>query len=181
MSKSVTEVITKDVTRKHSSYPIEAENLQSCRQQLRKEREWKCDDLPTCRNQKDEKPLAIGESGGFCLLLCCDWEREDNRVARVSLIPAYKIIMPRWRNYPEQSKENKAKWDTMWKNLQLHENGHRNRFMNDVKSIAEELRARQWTIDEIKKHMERKIAEIWENQDKYEKETHHGLSQGVDL
>ncbi|MBF0107965.1 MAG: DUF922 domain-containing protein [Magnetococcales bacterium] len=111
------------------------------------------------------------------------WKADANKnVTSVNLMPTYTITMPRWTGYTRQPQECKDAWDIMWRALYEHEDGHRKIFelgtMNLVSGLEEIESQTSVNVDNF---LKRKIQDMQNEQDQFDRETDHGRSRGVEL
>lgn len=100
----------------------------------------------------------------------------------VRLIPAYTITLPVWPGYRQQPQACKDAWDTMWRALKKHEDGHEQIFTRAVSDLVSKLEAlRNAKGSEIDTLMGKASKEIQAKHDKFDHETDHGRSRGVEL
>jgi len=100
----------------------------------------------------------------------------------VKLSPAYTITMPVWPHYRKQPQACKDAWDTMWRALKKHEDGHKQIFTHGVTDLVRRLEAlRSAKGSEIDTMVVRASKEIQAKHDQFDRETDHGRSRGVEL
>ncbi len=104
------------------------------------------------------------------------------RVQTVTLSPTYTITMPNWRGYRRIAQECQNEWDTMWRALERHEDGHRAIFDQGITTLVSDLNAlTSATGSQIDARMQQARSDIQDAHDAYDTRTDHGKSQGVEL
>lgn len=98
------------------------------------------------------------------------------------LEPSFKIIMPKWPAYADQKQTCKDAWDSMWKALSKHEDGHREILEKLFSKLVADLEA---LPDSEAKKADGLIAATLKSmkadQVTYDTQTDHGKSRGVEL
>jgi len=144
-----------------ATFPVKATDLEGARDFLRKRDEW----------------------GLFHGHFDYTWKDDaQNNVYSVSIAPTFTITMPSWAAYRDQPQICKDAWDTMWRALREHEDGHRALFEPGLTSLVSRLEALETLkghdLDELMKGVK---SDMQAEQDKYDTETDHGASKGVEL
>ena len=111
------------------------------------------------------------------------WQGDaEGHAKRVRLTPAYTLTMPSWPGYRKQPRTCKDAWDTMWRALKKHEDGHKQIFTRGVSDLVSKLEAlRNAKGSEIDTLIGKTSKQIQAEHDKYDRETDHGRSRGVEL
>lgn len=131
-----------------------------------------------------EKVLsARAEVGEFTSSFRHTWRSDaQGNAVLVRLTPAYTITMPVWANYRRQPQACKDAWDAMWRALKKHEDAHTQIFTQGVSDIVGKLEALpKASGSEIDALMKKAKQEIQAKQDRFDRETDHGRSRGVEL
>jgi predicted secreted Zn-dependent protease len=111
------------------------------------------------------------------------WQGDaKGNATRVRLTPAYTITMPVWPGYRKQPQTCKDAWDTMWRALKKHEDGHKQIFTHGVSDLVSQLEAlRNAQGSEIDTLVDKASKAIQAKHDKFDRETDHGRSRGVEI
>jgi len=123
------------------------------------------------------------EWGVFDYEIQSKWEHDaQGNVSAVTVEPEYTITMPSWSAYRSQPQKCKDEWDTMWRALRKHEDGHRELFENFVSKLVSKLEALATaTVRDVEEIVKQVISENESEQKAYDTRTDHGKSQGVEL
>ena len=106
----------------------------------------------------------------------------QSNVSLVRIEPKFTITMPSWPAYRNQPQQCKDEWDTMWRALGKHEDGHRDLFERGISQLLSKLEALEAaTGREVDDFMEQARAEIQSEHDAYDTRTDYGKSRGVEL
>jgi predicted secreted Zn-dependent protease len=121
--------------------------------------------------------------GKFEGTIKCKWQGDaKGNATLVRLTPAYTITMPVWPGYKAQPQACKDAWDTMWRALKKHEDGHTQIFTQGVSALVSTLEAlRNAKGSEIDTLVGKASKAIQAQHDKFDRETDHGRSRGVEL
>jgi hypothetical protein len=93
----------------------------------------------------------------------------------IRLVPSWRITMPSWPAYAQQSKQVKESWDTMYRALEEHENGHRDLFLEDFRQLQQKLEALDAAKGvDVQAMIEEADRKAQTRQDKYDVKTNHG-------
>lgn len=125
---------------------------------------------------------ARGEWGKFKGNIKYKYWDDKGKVTKVRLIPSYKVMMPSWPKYRNQSQAVKDNWDSMYKALLKHENKHKDIFtngLNKLKTDIEELS--EITVNNLKSMLNTDISAIQKKHDAFDKKTEYGAARGVEL
>jgi predicted secreted Zn-dependent protease len=124
-----------------------------------------------------------GEWGKFEGTIGYKWQGDaKGNATLVRLTPAYTITMPVWPGYRNQPQACKNAWDIMWRALKKHEDGHKQIFTLGVSDLVSKLEAlRNAKGSEIDTLVGKASEEIQAKHDKFDRETDHGRSRGVEL
>jgi predicted secreted Zn-dependent protease len=127
--------------------------------------------------------MARDEWGRFESHLPYKWAGDaQGNVNLVTLEPSFTITMPSWPLYRNQPQPCKDEWDTMWRALHKHEDGHRSLFEEGVATIVRKLESLdQLTRGDLDNLMRQTESDIQSKQNKYDTSTDHGRSRGVEL
>ena len=120
--------------------------------------------------------LQRGHAGKFDFRMGNQYRMDnDGNITSITLIPSWKITMPKWSGYSKVSKDDKKAWDHMWKELFKHEDGHREIFEKDLKKFAGKLK-KQKNLDEdrFQELFDEAIEHFQDGQDHFDKKTNHG-------
>ena len=123
------------------------------------------------------------EAGEFAYSL--KWKATHDAKGYVTSIvvePSWKILMPVWPEYRTQPQRCKDEWDSMWRALERHEDGHRRIYREAVVQLTKQLEKLPRTRKEdLSTLVNQRIKELKEAQAKYDKKTEHGAARGVQL
>ena len=110
------------------------------------------------------------------------YKTENDFVTEVTLKPTYTIEMPSWAAYSKAPKACQKEWDTMWKKLEEHENGHMQIHLDTLATIESALKSKtDLTLSQFESDFADMVAEGQKNQDKFDTATGHGSKKGVTL
>ena len=115
------------------------------------------------------------EWGKFVWYISHSYKTAGGSLTSVTIKPTWSITMPKWPGYSKSSKAVKTSWDTMWKELFKHEEGHRKIFEDNVKTLIAEIKKENpadvdsftTIFDDAKDAMDK-------NQKNYDKKNDHG-------
>lgn len=103
-------------------------------------------------------------------------------VLSVKLEPSFTITMPTWRGYRDQPQECKDEWDAMWRALRRHEGRHHNIFEQGLARLVGKLESLVGAKGtEVAALIKKENAIIQSDHNKFDRETDHGGSRGVEL
>lgn len=131
-----------------------------------------------------EKALSgRAEVGTFASRFGHKWKSDaQGNAVQVTLTPSYTITMPAWTNYRRQPQACKDAWDAMWRALKKHEDAHKQIFTQGVSDVVGKLEALpQAKGSEIDALMKKARKDIQAKQNRFDRETDHGRSRGVEL
>ena len=115
------------------------------------------------------------EWGKFKWYVSNAYKTAGGSLASVTIKPTWSITMPKWPGYAKSSKAVKTSWDTMWKELFKHEEGHRKIFEDDVKTlIAEITKKSPGDADDFTSIFDDALDTMDKNQKSFDKKTKHG-------
>lgn len=110
------------------------------------------------------------------------WENASNIVNKVRLIPSYVITMPNWPAYRNQTQDIKDSWDTMYKALLKHEEGHREIFQQGLNKLIQDIDdLPNPTPNDFESLFNQSIKAMQKKQDDFDTETEHGAARGVEI
>lgn len=123
------------------------------------------------------------EWGKFVGKLGLKWRGDaQGNATRVRLSPTYTITLPTWPHYRKQPQSCKDAWDTMLRALKKHEDGHKQIFTHGVAELVRKLEAlREAKGSEVEALLARASKDIQAKHDRFDRETDHGRSRGVEL
>ena len=123
------------------------------------------------------------EWGKFDGKLGLKWRGDaQGNATRVRISPAYTITLPTWPQYRKQPQSCKDAWDTMLRALKKHEDGHKQIFTQGVTELVRKLEAlRETKGSEVEALLARVNEDIQAKHDRFDRETDHGRSRGVEL
>lgn len=106
----------------------------------------------------------------------------QQRVTSTILSPTSSIHMPTWPQYRSQPQACQDEWDSMWKALKSHEKGHGDLFESALSTMVAYLENQQtMSSSECEDYLKGQYIEIDKRQSRYDTETDHGRSRGVEL
>ncbi len=116
------------------------------------------------------------EWGKFKWSISHSYKTTESSLTSVTVLPTWSITMPKWPGYSKSSKTVKTSWDTMWKELFKHEEGHRKIFEDDVKTLISEIKKKNPTdADTFTSIFDAARKTIDQNQKTFDKKTDQGM------
>ena len=109
----------------------------------------------------------------------CEPEPKTDFMSKMIIKPHYRLTLPKWPAYADQSKEDQQSWDKMVSDLKnIHEQGHITRYNKYIQKFVNRIKQlRNATAKDVEDAFEafRKCHQC--AQDKYDKDTNRGIDQ----
>lgn len=113
------------------------------------------------------------------------WRWKDDgqgKILTLTLNPSYTITMPLWTGYRGQPDLCKQEWDSMWRALLRHEDGHKKIFEQAIAQLVRDLEQLQdVSANALRQLLEKAVTAIQKKHDEFDRVTDHGRSRGVEL
>jgi predicted secreted Zn-dependent protease len=125
---------------------------------------------------------SLNEWGEFSGTIDYSSSDDGTNITEVVLKPTYTIHMPKWSGYSKAPKECQQEWDRMWKKLDEHEDGHKDVFLDALKTIEDTLKKKtDYPMGDLDTDFNKMIQDMKNKQKSFDSSTGNGSKKGITL